>query len=79
MNNMKVIISDDVKPYRVIVTQVSVGKNVPCYALCYKVQVQIWLFWITIKEFEEGIYDSDSEFCKREAVELYNKIVNPYG
>lgn len=79
MNNMKVIISDDVKPYRVIVTQVNVSKDVPCYALCYKVQVQIWLFWITIKEFEEGIYDNDSEFCKREAVELYNKIVNPYG
>ena len=41
MNNMKVIISDDVKPYRVIVTQVSVSEDVPCYALCYKVQVQI--------------------------------------
>lgn len=79
MNNMKVIISDDVKPYRVIVTQVSVSEDVPCYALCYKVQVQIQLFWITIKEFEEGIYDNDSEFCKREAVELYNKIINPYG
>ena len=32
----------------------------------------------TIKEFEET--DEDNvEFCKREAVELYNKIVNPYG
>lgn len=45
----------------------------------YKVQIQVWLFWITIKEFEEEVYDNDSEFCKREAVELYNKIVNPYG
>ena len=25
------------------------------------------------------ISDDDSEFCKAEAIELYNKIINPYG
>lgn len=44
----------------------------------FKVQVKKSFLWITIKEFEETDED-DVEFCKREAVELYNKIVNPYG
>ena len=44
MNNMKVIISDDRKPYRVIVTQEEVSEDVPCYLLCYKVQIQVWFF-----------------------------------
>lgn len=35
---MKVIISDDRKPYRVIVTQEEVPEDIPCYLLCYKVQ-----------------------------------------
>lgn len=45
----------------------------------YKVQVKVFWFWITIKEFEEGVYDDDADFCRREAIELYNKIINPYG
>ena len=44
-----------------------------------KVQVKVWFFWITIKEFRELEYDDDFEFCRNEAIELYHKIVNPYG
>ena len=51
--NIEVIISDDRKPYRVIVTQEEVPEDIPCYLLCYKVQIQVWFFWITIKEFKE--------------------------
>lgn len=74
---MSVIISNG--QYRVIVIQKNCYEDIPCYMLSYKVQVKVLFFWITIKEFEEGIYDDDCEFCKLEAIELYNKIVNPYG
>lgn len=74
---MDVIIGNE--QYRVIVTHKDCYEDKPCYILSYKVQVKVWFFWITIKEFEEGVYDEDFEFCKHEAVELYNKIVNPYG
>lgn len=74
---MNVIISNEC--YRVVSTHKDCYKDIPCYILSYKVQVKVWFFWITIKEFEEGVYDEDCEFCKSEAVELYNKIVNPYG
>jgi hypothetical protein len=36
MNNMKVIISDDRKPYRVIVTQEEVPEDIPCYLYVIK-------------------------------------------
>lgn len=74
---MNVIISNEC--YRVVSTYKGCYEDIPCYILSYKVQVKVWFFWITIKEFEEGVYDEDYEFCRREAVELYNKIVNPYG
>lgn len=74
---MDVVIGNE--QYRVIVVHKFCYKNKPCYILSYKVQVKILFFWITIKEFKKGIYDDDSKFCKSEAVELYNKIVNPYG
>lgn len=74
---MNIII--DNKQYRVIATHKGCYEDILCRTLSYKVQVKVWFFWITIKEFEEGVYDDDSEFCKCEAVELYNKIVNPYG
>lgn len=74
---MDVVISN--KRYRVVSTYVSYCEDTPCCILSYKVQIKVLFFWITIKEFEEGIYDDDSKFCKSEAVELYNKIVNPYG
>lgn len=74
---MNVVISN--KQYRVIVTHKGCYEDKPCYILSYKVQVKVLFFWITIKEFEEGVYDNDSEFCRSEAIELYNKIVNPYG
>lgn len=74
---MDVVIGNE--RYRVIITHKDCYEGKPCYMLSYKIQVKVWFFWITIKEFEEGVYDEDSNFCKCEAVELYNKIVNPYG
>lgn len=78
---MKKIIGN--KKYRVISTDILVrldyeyGDFVTIKTV-FKVQVKKSFLWITIKEFEETDED-DVEFCKREAVELYNKIVNPYG
>ena len=74
---MNVVIGDE--RYRVIATHKDYYEDILFYILNYKVQVRVWFFWITIKEFKEGVYDDDSEFCKCEAIELYNKIVNPYG
>lgn len=45
----------------------------------YKVQIKICFIWITIKCFNRNEFYNDIEFCKLEAKELYNKIVNPYG
>lgn len=42
----------------------------------YKVQVRYCGFWITIKSFIETDND-DYEYCQREAIDLYNKIVYP--
>lgn len=42
----------------------------------YKVQVCYCGFWITIKSFIETDND-DYEYCQREAIDLYNKIVYP--
>lgn len=74
---MNVIIADD--RYRVIAKPIATYEDIPCYVIVYRVQIRVWKFWITIKVFNEGDYDDDAEFCKREAIELYNKIVNPYG
>lgn len=62
------------------------------YACITKVQVQkkfLWFKWfITIKEWNvflqgnesiECDADNDVEFIKNEAIELFDKIVNPYG
>lgn len=49
------------------------------YITNYKVQTKVGLFWITIKSFNQDEYDNDREFCEREAIELFHKIVNPYG
>lgn len=49
-----------------------------------KLQIKInilWIFkkWITIKTFEsEGLRDEDIEFCRNEAIECYNNIIDPY-
>lgn len=51
----------------------------PRCILSYKVQIKFLFFWITIKDFTEEIYDEDSNFCKQEAIELFNNIINPYG
>ena len=77
IKSMDIIIGNE--KYRVILTRKGCYEDKPCCLLSYKVQVKVWFFWITIKEFEEGVYDEDFKFCKNEAVELYNKIVNPYG
>ena len=74
---MKKIIGN--KKYRVISTDILVRLDYGygdfgMIKTVFKVQVKKSFLWITIKEFEET-----DEFCKREAVELYNKIVNPYG
>lgn len=45
----------------------------------FEVQIKYVIIWVTIKEFIHGDYDDDIEFCKNEAIELFNKIVNPYG
>lgn len=78
---MKKIIGN--KKYRVISTDILVCLDYGygdfgMIKTVFKVQVKKSFLWITIKEFEETDED-DVEFCKREAVELYNKIVNPYG
>lgn len=78
---MKKIIGN--KKYRVISTDILVHLDYgygdfDMIKIVFKVQVKKSFLWITIKEFEETDED-DVEFCKREAVELYNKIVNPYG
>lgn len=78
---MKKIIGN--KKYRVISTDTLVRLDYGygdfgMIKIVFKVQVKKSFLWITIKEFEETDED-DVEFCKREAVELYNKIVNPYG
>lgn len=79
---MNIIINDN--KYRVIKTaiakKIDIGYGEYIYYVHnYKVQLKVLFFWITIKAFIKGIYDEDADFCKREAVELYNKIVNPYG
>ena len=74
---MDVIIGN--QNYRVTINKTDCYEDIPCYLLSFKVQVKVFWFWITIKEFKEGEYDDDVEFCKNEAIELYNKIVNPYG
>ena len=74
---MNVIIADD--RYRVIAKPMPTYEDIPCYVIGYRVQVKFLWFWITIKAFDEGDYDNDAYFCKCEAIELYNKIVNPYG
>lgn len=74
---MNVIIADD--RYRVIAKPIDTYEDIPCYVIGYIVQVKVLWFWITIKAFDERDYDNDADFCKREAIELYNKIVNPYG
>ena len=71
------------KKYRVIYTDILVSLDYGygdfgMIKTVFKIQVKKSFLWITIKEFEETDED-DVEFCKREAVELYNKIVNPYG
>jgi hypothetical protein len=78
---MKKIIGN--KKYRVISTDILVHLDYgygdfAVIETVFKVQVKKSFLWITIKEFGETDED-DVEFCKREAVELYNKIVNPYG
>lgn len=78
---MKKIIGN--KKYRVISTDILVRLDYRygdfgMIKTVFKIQVKKSFLWITIKEFEETDED-DVEFCKREAVELYNKIVNPYG
>ena len=78
MNNiMNIIIKN--KKYRMISIKKSHYKNINSSSISFKVQVKILGFWITIKEFITGVYDNEEEFCKNEAIELYNKIVNPYG
>lgn len=74
---MNIIIGNE--KYRVVSVKKDCYENIPCYMLSFKVQVKVFWFWITIKEFAEGEYDDNIEFCKNEAIELYNKIVNPYG
>lgn len=65
--------------YRLIYTKYKCIKDFNCYLPNFKVQVKFIYFWITIKEFKVGVYDDDFTFCRNEAIELYNKIVNPYG
>lgn len=49
-----------------------------------KLQIKINIFgifpkWITIKTFiAETLTDDDVEFCRNEAIECYNNIINPY-
>ena len=74
---MGTIISNN--KYRVTISTCGVYDDIPAYILTFKVQVKVWFFWVTIKEFRELEYDDDSNFCKSEAIELYHKIVNPYG
>lgn len=74
---MSVIISND--KYRVTIGKCGVYDDKPAYIVTFKVQVKVWFFWITIKEFRELEYDDDFKFCRNEAIELYHKIVNPYG
>ena len=74
--NKKIIKANN--KYRVIEVKRLDDKE-PFYNSVYKVQVKKFLFWITIKEFEQTVYDESAEFCCNEAEELYNNIVNPYG
>lgn len=73
----KVIISDNNK-YRVIKSFVSGPEEYRFYT-AYIVEVKFAFFYVPIKSFLVGVYDEDDEFCKNEAIELYHKIVNPYG
>ena len=41
----------------------------------YVVQTKFLWFWINIKHFTEFEYDNDRDFCKREAIELYDKLI----
>lgn len=74
---MEILVSNG--QYRVIAKPIATYETIPCYVLGYRVQIKFIWFWVTIKAFDELDYDDDVEFCKREAFELYNKIVNPYG
>ena len=74
---MKIILTNG--KHRVIISKCGVYNDSPCYILTFKVQVRILFFWVTVKEFRELDYDDDANFCRSEAIELYNKIVNPYG
>lgn len=76
---MKIIHRKD--KYRVVVKHSNIYNEYDeiLAILSYKVQMKVLFFWITIKTFEEGVYDEDSDFCKREAIELYNKIIDCYG
>lgn len=65
--------------FRVAVYKIKRYLDNPRCILSYKVQIKVLFFWITIKDFTEEIYDEDSNFCKQEAVELFNNIINPYG
>lgn len=65
--------------YRLVFVKDGCYEDIPCYISNFKIQIKLFWFWITIKEFKEGDYDDDAEFCKNEAIELYNKITNPYG
>ena len=64
---------------RVTVYKIKRYLDNPRCILSYKVQIKVLFFWITIKDFTEEIYDEDSNFCKQEAIELFNNIINPYG
>lgn len=75
---MKIIVRNN--KYRVTVSKYGAyDDDIPYYILSFKVQVKVLFFWITIKEFHELDYDDDANFCKYESIELYNKIINPYG
>ena len=59
---MGVIISND--KYRVTIGKCDAYDDIPAYIVTFKVQVKVWFFWITIKEFRELEYDDDFEFTK---------------
>ena len=65
--------------YRVIKSLYDNYNRNACNLLTYKVQVKCLFFWTTIAEFKEFEYDIDPEFCEQEAIELFDKIINPYG
>lgn len=74
---MKIIVK--YRNLRVAVYKIKRYLDNPRCILSYKVQIKFLFFWITIKDFTEEIYDEDSNFCKQEAIELFNNIINPYG